>query len=147
MGTYTQNFHHIIFRTKRRERVLTKHNRHVLYKYITGILRNKRCFVYIINGVECHLHIVTSIHPTVSLSSLVKDIKVSSSLFIKEKNLFQGFKGWQIGYASFTFSQELRSRIIHYVSNQEVNHEKRTFKEELRQLLIDNDVLFEEKYL
>jgi len=32
------------------------------------------------------VHLATHVHPTVAVSSLVKDIKVSSSIWIKEKN-------------------------------------------------------------
>jgi putative transposase len=35
--------------------------------------------LYRINGVEDHLHILTHIHPTVALSSLIKDIKLASN--------------------------------------------------------------------
>ena len=102
MGTYTQILYQIIFSTKYREPVMIKANRVELFKYITGILENKKCKLYQINGVEDHLHILTHIHPSVSLSDLVKDIKVASSIFIKEKKLFPGFIGWQVGYGAFT---------------------------------------------
>ncbi|MBW6482384.1 MAG: transposase [Vicingaceae bacterium] len=76
MSTYTQILYQIVFSTKYREPTFIKNNRDELFKYIWGVLKNKKCHLYRINGVEDHLHIVTQ----VSLSSLVKDIKVSSSL-------------------------------------------------------------------
>lgn len=85
MSTYTQILYQIVFGTKYREKVLLKDGRDELFKYITGLIKNKNCHLYIINGVEDHIHIVTHLHPTVSLSSLVKDIKLASSIYIKEK--------------------------------------------------------------
>ena len=79
MSTYTQILYQIVFSTKYRKKVLIKEHREKLYKYIWGILKNKKCVLYQINGVEDHLHIATHVHPTVDVSSLVKDIKTASS--------------------------------------------------------------------
>ena len=147
MSTYTQIIYQIVFSTKRRERVLTKNHRDELFKYIWGVLKNKKCHLYRINGVEDHLHIVTHLHPSVSLSSLVKDIKVSSSLYIKENNLFEKFTSWQEGYGAFTYSIKEKDRLIEYVKNQEEHHRIKTFKEEYIQLLHEHGVEFDEKYL
>ena len=54
MSTYTQILYQIVFSTKRRNCVLTKENRPDLFKYIWGILKNKKCHLYRINGVEEH---------------------------------------------------------------------------------------------
>ncbi|WP_051291188.1 IS200/IS605 family transposase [Pedobacter glucosidilyticus] len=93
MSTYTQIIYQIVFSTKYRGRTLTKDNRKELFKYIWGILENKKCHLYRINGVEDHIHIVTHLHPSVSLASLVKDIKVASSLYIKEQKWIKR-KSW-----------------------------------------------------
>ncbi len=93
MRTYTQILYQIVFATKDKKPVLIKENRKELFKYIWGILENKKCHLYQINCVEDHLHIVTHLNPSLSLAALVKDIKVSSSIFIKEKNLFEKFDG------------------------------------------------------
>jgi putative transposase len=147
MSTYTQILYQIVFSTKRREHTLTKENRPELFKYIWGILKNKKCHLYRINGVEDHLHIVTHLHPTVALASLVKDIKVASSIHIKEKGLFPEFDSWLDGYGAFTYSFEAKDDLIAYVKNQEVHHKTVTFKEELMALLKEHGVEFDEKYL
>lgn len=147
MSTYTQILYQIVFSTKNRERTLTKKNRDDLFKYIWGVLKNKKCHLYRINGLEDHLHIVTHLHPSVSLSALVKDIKVSSSLYIKEQNLFENFKSWQEGYGAFTYSIKEKDRVIEYVKNQEEHHRIKTFKEEYIELLHEHGVEFDEKYL
>ena len=147
MSTYTQILYQIVFSTKRRERTLTKENRPELFKYIWGILKNKKCHLYRINGVEDHLHIVTHIHPTVALASLVKDIKIASSGYIKEKGLFPDFDSWQEGYGAFTYSINAKNDLIEYVKSQEEHHKILTYREELIALLKEHEVEFEEKYL
>lgn len=147
MSTYTQILYQIVFSTKSRKPTLFKENRTELFKYIWGILKNKKCHLYRINGVEDHLHIVTHIHPTVALASLVKDIKLAASAHIKENNLFPDFRGWQEGYAAFTYSIDAKDNLIEYVKNQEAHHKTKTFKEELIALLLEHGIEFEEKYL
>lgn len=147
MSTYTQILYQIVFSTKRRERTLQKDNRAELFKYMWGILKNKKCHLYRINGVEDHIHIVTHIHPTIALANLIKDIKLASSAFIKEKNLFPNFDGWQEGYSAFTYSIKEKDYLIEYVKNQEEHHKTITFKEELIELLKEHGVEFDEKYL
>ena len=147
MSTYTQIIYQIIFGTKHREHILIKENREKLFKYISGILENKKCHLYRINGVEDHLHIITHLHPSVSLSSLVKDIKVASSENIKQNNLFPKFAGWQDGYGAFTYSIKEKDRLIEYVKNQEEHHKIKTFKDEYIELLNEHGVEFNEKYL
>ncbi|MEQ9313501.1 MAG: transposase [Cytophagales bacterium] len=68
MSTYTQIIYQIVFSTKNRVPVLHKKGRPDLFKYIWGILKNKKCHLYQINGVEDHIHILTHIHPSVALS-------------------------------------------------------------------------------
>ncbi len=147
MSTYTQILYQIVFSTKRRERTLQKDNRAELFKYMWGILKNKKCHLYRINGVEDHIHIVTHIHPTIALANLIKDIKLASSAFIKEKNLFPNFDGWQEGYSAFTYSIKEKDNLIEYVKNQEEHHKTITFKEELIELLKEHGIEFDEKYL
>jgi len=146
MSTYTQLLYQIVFSTKNREHTLT-YNKQELFKYITGILKNKNCHLYQINGVEDHLHIVTHIHPSISVSSLVKDIKLASTEHIKNNSLFPHFNGWQDGYGAFTYSIKEIDRLITYVKNQEGHHKTKTFKEEYIELLKENGIVYDEKYL
>ncbi len=147
MSTYTQILYQTVFSTKQRKPSLEKENREQLFQYIWGILKNKKCHLYRINGVEDHIHIVLSVHPTVALSDLVKTIKGSSSDFIKKEGLFSSFDGWQVGYAAFTYNYSAKDRLIEYVKGQEEHHRKVTFIEELKALLEEHQIPFEEKYL
>ena len=118
MSTYTQFLYQLVFSTKERKPSLTKANRRRLYKYLWGVLKNKKCHLYRINGVDDHLHIITHIHPTVPISSLIKDLKTSSNSFIKKEALFKGFTGWQDGYGAFSYSIKAKDQLIEYVKNQ-----------------------------
>jgi len=147
MSTYTQILYQIVFGTKHHHKTLSADNREELYRYMTGILKNQKCHVYRINGIEDHLHIVTHLHPSVALADLVKDIKLASSEFIKNNDLFPYFKGWQDGYGAFTYCIREKDRLIEYVKNQQEHHRIKTFREEALELLKEHGVEFDERYL
>jgi len=119
MSTFTQILYQIVFSTKDRRECLKQDNRRELFKYIHGILVEKNCHLYRINGVSDHIHIVTHLHPTIALASLIKDIKLATSSHIKKHGLFSEFDGWQDGYGGFTYSIKDKNRLIEYVKNQE----------------------------
>jgi len=147
MSTYTQILYQIVFSTKHRKPVLNPVNRPELFKYIWGILKEKKCHLYRINGVEDHIHIVTQVHPTIALAALIKEIKVASTNYIKANNLFPDFEQWQVGYAAFTYAYSARQDLIEYVKNQEEHHKSKTYLEELIALLHEHQIVFEPRYL
>ncbi|MHB8521129.1 MAG: IS200/IS605 family transposase [Limisphaerales bacterium] len=147
MSTYTQIYYHIVFSTKERARVLLADQRENLFRYIWGILKNKDCHLYRINGVEDHLHILTSLHPTLCLADLVKDLKVSTSKWIKDNAVFPEFTHWQDGYGAFTVSQHDKNAVIEYIKDQQAHHLTVPFLDELRRLLVEAGIEFDERYL
>jgi REP element-mobilizing transposase RayT len=147
MTTYTQLIFHIIFSTKNRQAALSAEKREDLFRYIWGIAKNKQSHLYRINGVEDHVHILTDLHPSISLADFVKTVKISSSKWIKENRLFGKFAGWQDGYGAFTHSINDKDAIIEYIKNQVAHHKRISFQDELRNLLIAAHIDFDEKYL
>lgn len=147
MARYSQILYQVVFSTKHRQSTLLKANRIDLYKYIWGILNEKKCFLYRMGGIEDHIHIVFSLHPSVALADLVRDIKINSANFIKEKGFFPDFEGWQEGYGAFTYSIEAKEALIEYVKNQEEHHKTISSKDEFRTMLKDFGIEFDEKYL
>ena len=147
MSTYTQLLYHIIFSTKYRKYVLEKSQKESLFKYISGIIKNLNSVPYRINGVGDHIHILVRIHPTVCLSDFVKNIKTSSTAWIKSENLFPYFTSWQEGYGAFTCSIRQKDRLIKYIDNQEEHHQRRTFIQEYRKLLDKAEIKHNANYL
>jgi len=147
MSTFTQIIYQIVFSTKNREHTLSKENQKELYKYIWGILKNKKCHLYQIGGATDHIHIAAQLHPSIALSNLVKDIKLASTKYIENQKLFKNFSGWQMGYGAFTYSIKEKNRLIEYIKNQEEHHRLITFKEEYIEILNEHDIKFEAKFL
>lgn len=147
MSNFRQIFYQIVFSTKDRVPAITEKYETDLYKYIWGVIKNKKCTLYRINGMPDHLHIFSDLHPTVCLSDFVKEIKIASNLWMKESGKFPDFEAWQSGYGAFTYSIREKEMIMNYIRNQKSHHKTENFKEEFRRLLEENDVDFDEKYL
>jgi len=147
MSTHTQLIYHIVYSTYNREQTIALENKRRLYAFMNGILKNKNCHLYRINGMEDHLHILTHIHPTISLASLVKDIKLASIDFIKSEGIFPDFNGWQDGYGAYTVSYRDKDQLINYIKNQEEHHKKEDFLDEYKRLLEKHGIKFDTKYL
>ncbi len=81
------------------------------------------------------------------MNNLIKDIKLGSTSFIKETGIFPQFGGWQEGYSAFTYHISAKDNLIEYVKNQEAHHAKVSFRDELKSLLEEHGVKYEEKYL
>ena len=145
--SYRQVYYHIVFGTKERRPVLTDSYCEELYKFIWGIIRNKGCKLYQINGFEDHLHLISDLHPSIALANFIKDIKVASSIWLKQQEHFRNFNGWSEGYAAFTVSHNERSKVVSYIKSQKEHHYKENFIDEYKRLLKENGVVFDEKYL
>ncbi|AUD01153.1 IS200/IS605 family transposase [Spirosoma pollinicola] len=145
--SYRQILYHIVFGTKRRNPTIDDAYCSELYQYIWGVIKNKNCKLFRINGVEDHIHILSDLHPSVALADFVKDIKVASSLWMKSSGLFPEFEGWAEGYGAFTYSVKERDRVINYIKKQKEHHQKVTFNDEYKSLLDEHEITYDEKYL
>jgi len=112
-----------------------------------GTIKNKKCKLFRINGVEYHIHILSDLHPSLALADFVKDIKVASSLWMKASGLFPDFEGWAVGYGAFTCPINDRARIINYIKKQQEHHRQVTFNDEFKSLLDEHGILYNENYL
>jgi putative transposase len=146
MSSYRQHLYHLVFRTKNSLYTIKQDNVNELYSYIVGIVKNKNSHLYRINGVENHLHILTDMHPSIAPMDFMRDVKVSTSLWMKSSGLFSAFKGWAEGYGSFTCSYYDLGRLVEYIKNQQEHHKKITLEEEYRILLLEYGITPDEKF-
>jgi hypothetical protein len=54
---------------------------------------------------------------------------------------------WQNGYGVFSVNSKQVDVVVEYIRNQQEHHTKRTFEEEYRSFLIQNEVDFDERYV
>lgn len=126
--------YHVVFGTKWRRQTITPEHRKDLYAYIYGILKANGCYVYRINGMADHLHILFDLHPTKALSAIVKSVKLSSAQWLKSNPAFPNFSDWCRGYYGYTLSSEHIPSAIEYIKNQQIHHNTYGYIQEVRQI-------------
>jgi len=110
---------HLVFSTKDREAFLHDELRDALHAYIGGI----------------------------APADLVKEIKIGSSKWIKERDKRLSAFHWQGGYGMFSISPSHREALERYIGNQAEHHRVITFQEEYRRLLTRYGVEWDEQYV
>ena len=141
------NLIHFVFSTKHRALLLSDSIRPDFHAYLATIFKNLNSPVFALNFVEDHVHILFSLHRTIALSSVVEDVKKSSSKWLKTQSSDLSTFSWQSGYGAFSVSQSNVDSVKTYIANQAEHHRKITFQEELRTFLTKHQVDFDERYL
>ena len=118
-----------------------------LYKYIWGIVKKRKGMLYRINGTGNHIHILSDLNPNVRLADFIKEIKTASNLWMKGKGNYPKFESWAEGYCGLTYSFNDKERIVNYIKNQKEHHKIITFEDELRAILKESGIEWDEKYL
>lgn len=146
-GTFSQIYIQIVFVVKGRENLLKKTFRQEVFKYMSGIVKAKGQKSIIINGIEDHVHLFIGLKPSMRLSDLVRDIKNNTTNFINERKFVVGIFAWQEGYGAFSYSHSHIDNVYKYILNQEIHHQKKSFKEEYLELLLRFEIDYKEEYL
>ena len=127
---------HTVFSTKERRPFLHNHPlREELHRYLGGILSNLECQPIIVGGVEDHVHLLCALSRTCEPAELVKEVKRSSSIWLKTKSPDLHDFAWQSGYGMFSIGFSQIESVRNYIATQEEHHRKVSFQDEFRQLL------------
>jgi putative transposase len=146
-NTYTQLYVQIVFAVKGRVSLIRSHWEDELYKYITGIVQNRKHKMLAINGMPDHIHIFLGLNPNESISELVREIKKASNSYINERKFSNYPFQWQSGYGAFTYNRSDIDAVVKYVMNQKIHHSKKSFRDEYIELLKEFEIEFKEQYL
>lgn len=146
-NTFSQIYLQFVFAVKNRQNLIAKEHKEELHKYITALVQNRKAKMLAVNCMPDHTHLFVGFKPTILISDFVKEVKVESNEFINSKDWIRGKFSWQEGYGVFSYSHSHLDTVIKYVLNQEVHHQRRTFKKEYLSLLEKFEIPFEERYL
>ena len=118
-----------------------------MHRYLGGILKGLDCPPVIVGGVEDHVHLLCVLSRTCAPADMVKELKRSSSLWIKKRAPEFADFAWQNGYGIFSIGYSQIEEVLRYISGQDAHHRKLTFQDEFRRLLQRYDVAFDEAYV
>ncbi len=146
-NTFSQIYIQTVFAVSGRLSLIRQDFKEHLYKYVTGIVRNRGQKLLSIGGMPDHVHILIGLKPSMALSDLVREIKADSSNFVNQRKFVRGKFSWQEGYGAFSYGHSQLDTIIRYIQNQEKHHRHRSFRHEYLTLLKEFEIAFEEKYV
>ena len=146
-NTYTQLYIQFVFVVKGRENLISENFRDEFEKVISGIINNHNCKTYAIYCNPDHTHVLVGMHPAISPSKLMEQVKSGSSKWLNDKKYIPGKFQWQDGFGAFSYSKSHIDSVVKYILNQQEHHKKQSFKEEYLLMLQRFDVDFDEKYL
>ena len=146
-NTFSQIYLQFVFAVKGRQSLIPKQHKEELHKYMTALVQARKAKMLAVHCMPDHVHLFVGYKPSVLISDFVKEIKVQSNEFIKEKKWIQQNFSWQEGYGVFSYGHSQIDRVCKYVLNQEEHHKKKTFRQEYLEFLERFAITFEEKYL
>ncbi len=146
-NTYTQIYIQVVFAVSGRQSLIPREHKQELHKYTAGIISNQNQKLIAINSMPDHVHILVGLKPDMALSSLVREIKASSSKFINDRQWIRGRFNWQEGFGAFSYAHSQLSAVIHYIESQEKHHNRRSFKDEYLTILKKFAIPYEDRYV
>ncbi len=143
-----QIYLHIVFSTKLRSPYLKNRTlQEKLYGYMSGICKNLDCYALKIGGDDNHVHLLTRHSKTLAISDFMRELKRSSSIWLKTQNPALSSFHWQDGYGAFSISPSHVENVKDYIANQEAHHRKESFQDEFRRLCKKCGVEIDERYV
>ena len=126
---------HIVWATLDRQPLLSKPAAVKLSGYLNEYSREKGIYMRINFVNSDHVHALVDLPTNRTIEETVQLIKGSSSHWVNESNLASGKFGWLRGYGAFSVSHSGVEDVGRYIVDQEAHHKKKSFVEELKQLV------------
>ena len=111
-----------------------------------GIVNNFKGKLYRVGGMPDHVHLFVSLPATLALASFVKELKVSSSKWMKANPNFPRFTGWSQEYAGFSYGLRDKDMIVNYIKRQKEHHKQESFADEYRRFIEAGGERINEEY-
>jgi REP-associated tyrosine transposase len=145
--TRTSLLVHLFFSTKDRRPYVDVELGPRLFAYMGGILREIGSTPVLINGPADHVHALTTLPATLSLSDLLRELKTNSSRWVHEQWPHRTDFAWQSGYHAFSVRSSSAHEAERYIANQQEHHRHVSYQEEFLAFLMCHDVPFDPRYV
>ncbi|MGK2858286.1 MAG: IS200/IS605 family transposase [Thermoanaerobaculia bacterium] len=138
---------HVVFGTRDRVPSITPEIHPRLHAYLGGIARNLGAHPLMIGGVEDHVHLLLDVPPKLAPANLIRDLKSNSSGWIHESFPRSRKFHWQTGYGAFSVSPTAVPNVMRYIERQEEHHRRVSYADEMRRILREAGLEFDERWL
>ena len=112
---------HLIFSTKDRFPFLKEPElKNDMHRYLASVLRSHDCETLIVGGTSDHIHALFNLSRKYSVATIVKEIKRTSSAWIKEVSPLSKRFHWQNGYGAFSVSNRISIASVDISNNRSI---------------------------
>ena len=102
-----------------------------IYAAIAAKCRALRCTPLAIGGAADHVHVLAQVASSVAVSTLVQEMKGSSSHLVTHQYGPEGSFRWQGSYAAFSVGERDVPRVRQYIEQQKRHHADATIWQEV----------------
>jgi REP element-mobilizing transposase RayT len=114
-----------------------------MFHYLGGTARKLGATTFGVGGTADHVHMLIGLKTTHTVADLMREIKKSSSNWAVTKR--PDF-AWQSGYGAFGIRASEIPSVLNYIVRQEEHHRRISAVDELRMLLAEFEVAYNEEF-
>ncbi|HNT74155.1 MAG TPA: IS200/IS605 family transposase [Anaerolineae bacterium] len=121
--SFWRAYYHLVWATEGRLPLIKPEIEARLYAYLIRKAAELEIYVYAMDGIEDHVHLIAAIPPKLAVAEAVKRLKGASSHYLNHDiNLSYAF-AWQRGYGLLTLGERQRPQAEAYVKAQKAHHQ------------------------
>ncbi|GAA4320322.1 IS200/IS605 family transposase [Flaviaesturariibacter amylovorans] len=137
---------HMVYAVKYRAALITPDWKDRLHQYAIGLIHEHGHQVLALNTMPDHLHVLFRYNINETIPQLMQHLKRDTSRWINEHRLARERFAWQTGYGGFVVEPARIDLVIRYIRNQEQHHRRQTMREEIRELLHQEGIPWDERF-
>ena len=122
VSAYHQLYYHFIWGTYERQKMIDERIEKVLKKLIKDKVNEKKSELICFGCTDDHVHLLVRLHPAVSISEIIGEVKGYSSYVIANQIQLENDFRWQGGFGALSVSRNDIPRLIVYIENQKEHH-------------------------
>ena len=120
--TYVRLRYHMILATKGRRPCITPDVEPFVYEKLLEEAQALDSKIFLLGGVEDHIHGIVSIPPTLAVSDFHRDIKKQTTKAIRKEFCHLNDFKWCAGFTAFTVNPNAMSELWSYIETQKEHH-------------------------
>jgi putative transposase len=125
-------FVHAIWCVARRETLLSRPVRRVLWGQIQKEAGEKGIKIVVVGGVDDHVHCLFQLMPAQNLTQVIRTVRSLSADWLNDNKLLTVAFEWEEGYTAYSVSPSGVQQVVEYIGKQEEIHRAKTLDSELQ---------------
>ncbi|MCI5208207.1 MAG: transposase, partial [Candidatus Electrothrix sp. ATG2] len=117
------------------------------HAYLFGACKELGVPAVMVGGVADHIHLACSMSRTLTVADFIRDLKRTSSSWLKQQSEDTVNFHWQNGYGVFSVSPSHVDALKEYIISQEEHHQDITFQDEFRHIAQKYGIEHDERYM